>query len=313
MNKTLNILDVGSDKSILQKLLKISKKFKIKYIVVDPNFDFLNKIKNLFKNKKNVQVITHKTFLSNENKKIKFYKNLDPTTSSIFRSNLKVIKIFRDDNLFDHLETTEEETKNLDTFLNQNNFNQIDLLSLFTQGSELNILQGNLKKIKDVSIIRCHGDWVSRYENQPLIGDLIAYLNNAGFQLLDISHCSNYLEKKITSEIYFLNNEKISSGDELKRKEKIIEISWLLAGLGKYTDAMFLLKINKIDIKIYEEILKHVNLYYRFLFTFYPFSKILMYFFSILSRAFNILNLKIKIFEETKSFFLNLHNFKKKI
>ena len=87
----------------------------------------------------------------------------------------------------------------MDTFLNQNNFNQIDLLSLFTQGSELNILQGNLK-IKDVSIIRCHGD--CRYENQPLIGDLIAYLNNAGFQLLDISHCSNYLEKLLVKFIF---------------------------------------------------------------------------------------------------------------
>ena len=62
--------------------------------------------------------------------------------------------------------------------------------------------------------------------------------------------------------------KKFHLGMNLKRKEKIIEISWLLAGLGKYTDAMFLLKINKIDIKIYEEILKHVNLYYRFLFTF---------------------------------------------
>ena len=312
MQTTLNILDVGSDKSILEKISKITKKFKIKYFVVDPNSNFLNKIKDLSKDKMNVEVITHRAFLSDENKKIKFYKNLDPTTSSIFKSNFKFYKIFRDDNLFDHLETTEVKTENLDTFLDKNNLNQIHLLSLFTQGSELNILQGNLKKIKNVSIIRCHGDWVSRYENQPLIGDLIAFLNTAGFQLLDISSSSDYLEKKITSEMFFLNLEKISSENDSKKKEKIIEISWLLASLGKFTDVMFLLKTNHIDIKIYEEILKNVNLYYKFLFTFYPFSKILMFFFSIISRAFNTINLKIKIFEDTKSFFLNLKNFKKK-
>ena len=87
MNKTLNILDVGST-NYTTKTLKYQKN---DYIVVDPNFDFLNKIKTFLKIKR-MFIITHKTFLSNENKKIKFYKNLDPTTSSILRSNLKVIK-----------------------------------------------------------------------------------------------------------------------------------------------------------------------------------------------------------------------------
>ena len=43
-------------------------------------------------------------------------------------------------------------------------------MSLYTQGSELDIIKGSSKYLKNISIIKSAGDWL-KYLNEPLIGD----------------------------------------------------------------------------------------------------------------------------------------------
>jgi len=67
--------------------------------------------------------------------------------------------------------------------------NKIDAIKLDTQGSELDILKGFEKKIKEVLIIESEVEFIELYKNQPLFSDLQKFLKKNNFilhKLIDI-------------------------------------------------------------------------------------------------------------------------------
>lgn len=69
----------------------------------------------------------------------------------------------------------------LDTFMNNNNIENIDLLCLDLQGYEKVALEGMGERIKDVSYIITEVNFESYYEDSVLFDDLLAFLNEKGF------------------------------------------------------------------------------------------------------------------------------------
>lgn len=62
-----------------------------------------------------------------------------------------------------------------------------NFLSLDTQGSELEILTGGAATIADhVVAIMTEVEFVPIYQNQPLLGDIVAYLDDQGFELASL-------------------------------------------------------------------------------------------------------------------------------
>ena len=57
-----------------------------------------------------------------------------------------------------------------------------DVLSLDTQGSELDVLKGASKALETVEVIVCEVEYVPMYFSQPLVGEVTAWLKVAGFK-----------------------------------------------------------------------------------------------------------------------------------
>lgn len=60
------------------------------------------------------------------------------------------------------------------------------LLKIDVQGGELEVLKGASKTLRAIAHVYCEASFVELYRGQPLAGDVIEYLRDAGFQLAGI-------------------------------------------------------------------------------------------------------------------------------
>ena len=74
----------------------------------------------------------------------------------------------------------------LEFFADKIELNSPTILKLDVQGAELKVMQGLGKIIKEVDYIICEMSLVELYVGQPLIMDVIKYMYESGFSLLDI-------------------------------------------------------------------------------------------------------------------------------
>lgn len=61
-----------------------------------------------------------------------------------------------------------------------------DFLSLDTQGTEYEILEGSRETLKHVLAVCCEAEFVEIYQGQKLFGDLVSFMEDAGFQLANL-------------------------------------------------------------------------------------------------------------------------------
>ncbi len=220
-----------------------------------------------------------------------FYVNFDATTSSYFKSNLHLLDLIRDDKFYKNRKKIKLKTTNLNTIFRKHKIKKIDVMSLYTQGSELDIIKGSSKYLKNISMIRVHKDWLSQYVNEPLIGDIIEYLNKFDFQILEIKPANKWYGKSITSEILFINKKIVlakSKSDRMNLK-KVLKI---LLSLGKITDVLIILRTNNLPITFIEKELKNVNRFHKYIINYYPYSKIFAYIYNSIIKLLNIIGFK---------------------
>jgi len=67
----------------------------------------------------------------------------------------------------------------------------VDFLSLGTQGSELTILRGAEKTLKNVVGVECEVSFRPVYEGGPLAGDIAAFLDRLGFEFIRFTTLTN--------------------------------------------------------------------------------------------------------------------------
>ena len=230
---------------------------------------------------------------SEKNIKKKFYLNSDLTTSSYFKSNQKLLDLIRDDNFFENRKILNIKTYKLDRVLNIRSIKNLDLITLCTQGSELDILKGSGKILQNISLIRVHKDWEQKYKNEPLIGDLIQFLNSRGrFELLDIKPANKWFDKNITSDILFLNKKILSNKNKDNSLSKTISI---LISLGKITDVLVLSKTSDLSSNFIKDQIKNYSFLYNSIIKYYPYSKLILYFSNSIFLILRILGIKKNI------------------
>jgi FkbM family methyltransferase len=117
------------------------------------------------------------------------YITRNPACSSLLRPNHALYSRFQD--CGPDLEVVREasiDIVSLDTFLPKSGIHGIDLLDLDTQGSELEILRGAQSFLaSSIVAIKCEVEFSPLYLDQPLFGDVDAYLRSFGFMLFDVS------------------------------------------------------------------------------------------------------------------------------
>ena len=114
--------------------------------------------------------------LGEKNEKKKLYNTEHPMSTSLYKPNEKLIRLYN--NLqFNYLKSeTETNTITLDTFVDKYNIDDIDFIKIDVQGAELDIFKGGKNVLKNVVKIICEVEFVPMYESQPLFGDVCSFL-----------------------------------------------------------------------------------------------------------------------------------------
>lgn len=176
------IFDVGSDRGqIIHFFLLLYSNSKI--FGFEPNKSsykkILNNLRNWFPNKLNYEIFNYA--LMNNNQSREFYFSKYPELSSFYKIN--------NDNNINKIEEVDVSTGDL--FLKQKKYiNEIDILKINTQGSELDVLKGFHETLYNskIKIILCEFDYTNRYKNKNIstISKYEKFLEQYEYSLLDI-------------------------------------------------------------------------------------------------------------------------------
>jgi len=161
-----------------------------------------NRIFYLFEaNKKNESFLKNKKFqyfigiLSNKIKKVNFYSK-NHSGDSYFLENTKFYK--------KNLKPKKILTNTLDNIIKQNNLPLADFIKIDTQGSEIDILKGSTKSLKNCKIIYLECPIVRYNHNAPNLSEYINYMNKIKYLPYDICEI-HYIDKVLVQiDIIFL-------------------------------------------------------------------------------------------------------------
>lgn len=132
----------------------------------------------------------HTLYINNalykEQGKVDFYENKNPGTSSILVRNSAFLVKFPEPEQFDPAAIHCVDVTTLDDVLATVGYDTIDFIKLDTQGSELFILQGGEKALKNCFGIEVEVEFSPVYIGQPLFSDVDIFLREQGYTLFDV-------------------------------------------------------------------------------------------------------------------------------
>ena len=134
--------------------------------------------------------------LSDEVKEVNFY-SLNSTGDSYYKEQTEFYK--------SECKPKKITTNTLDGIINDNKLPSPNLIKIDTQGSELDILKGSKKVIKNCSLIYLECPVIEYNLNSPSIDQYIKFLNENGYVPYDICEIHKLDNVLIQIDILFLN------------------------------------------------------------------------------------------------------------
>lgn len=188
-NDNLVIFDIGAHEGYTVKIYKqLFPNASIHaFEPVSKNYELLTANTAGFSSVKTVK----KALLSETGSK-RININQSSATNSLLNSALTNSYI---DALTNTLSNEWIESITIDQYCNDNNINNIDILKMDIQGSELSALRGAEKFLLNytISLIYTEVEFIKIYEDQPLYHDVAFYLENLNYKLFNLYNY-NYLE-----------------------------------------------------------------------------------------------------------------------
>ena len=120
------------------------------------------------------------------------YRTVEPACSSLYppiddlADERPALKVIRPDGEEMVTLTT------LDEWLASSSFDQVHVLKLDTQGSELGVLEGAERELANVRVLEIEVELNPIYEGQPLFGDVDRFLRDRGFVLWRLGNLTHY-------------------------------------------------------------------------------------------------------------------------
>jgi FkbM family methyltransferase len=192
-------------------------------VLYDADSDCIEQIKEVSKNLKS-ELIIYPKCISSKKEKLDFFITNDPNLSSFFMPK----KLNLDYYYFSHAgydysfnnqskieKIVKLETTTLDSFINdkKSNFFMPDFLSLDTQGSELEIIDGSPICISNSLAVILEAEFLEFYENQPCFEDILKSMKIKGFEFIRFT---NVVEQKYYKyPIGLRSRGKLTDGDAL--------------------------------------------------------------------------------------------------
>lgn len=125
--------------------------------------------------------------LHNRREPMRLYVAKDHGLSSIFPPNREFVDSFPDADRFDTVEVRDVQADTLDNLLASGQAMDVDFIKADTQGSELFVLQGAARALESsVFGVEVEAEFAPVYRDQPLFGDVDAFLRTRGLFLFDL-------------------------------------------------------------------------------------------------------------------------------
>ena len=114
----------------------------------------------------------------------------DRGLTSVFEPNRVFLDSFPEAARFDTIDVQQVDADTLDNQLHQHGITDVDFVKADTQGSELFVLEGAAQALASSIIgVEVEVEFTQIYQEQPLFGDVDAYLRSLGFLLFDLRPC----------------------------------------------------------------------------------------------------------------------------
>lgn len=129
--------------------------------------------------------------LSNEDSLQKFFSNSSSATNSLLSTDTKGGETW-DEGMLDTKEIIELEFRTLDSILNENDINHINILKLDVQGAEHLVIEGGKLAIKERKIDIIYSEIIIQptYNNQKRLDEAFKIFYDCGYDLHNIYNCS---------------------------------------------------------------------------------------------------------------------------
>jgi FkbM family methyltransferase len=105
-----------------------------------------------------------------------FYVTNNPMCSSLYRPNEDFISLYNNMEVAMLKKVESIETVSLDHFTAENHVESVDFIKIDIQGAELDVFQGGMDTLQNVVAIVSEVEFVHHYVDQPLFGDVCAFL-----------------------------------------------------------------------------------------------------------------------------------------
>lgn len=122
-------------------------------------------------------------YIGTESQRTAFHLYKQPGESSSYEPDQRFQEVFRGDN-FGIERTVEVTASSLDAVYGKESMALPDFLKLDTQGSELEILQGAGRVLRNASLVEVEVEFLAMYEGQPLFHDVLKFMLEHDFELL---------------------------------------------------------------------------------------------------------------------------------
>lgn len=137
----------------------------------------------------------------------KFYETKHSMCCSLYEPNEALIGMYNNMDVAMLKSVEEIQTVSLDAFARENDIGSVDFIKIDVQGAELDVFEGAKETLKDVTTIVSEVEFVPHYIDQPLFGDVCAFLAQRGFMF----HKFLMLAGRSLKPIYVNNNANFAT------------------------------------------------------------------------------------------------------
>jgi FkbM family methyltransferase len=188
--------------------------------------------------------------VARESAQIEFHRTKNPNCSSVYKPNNGFMNEFMEvGDFFEVLETISLKTVALGEYLPLQGVADIDFIELDTQGAELGILQGTQGFLSSNIVgLRVEVEFAEMYHDQPLFGDVDAYLRQFGFRLFDLERYhlrrNSYpagvdsREQIVWGQALYLRDFRAFSNESAIRKQKLAKLAVVASHYGFHSYAL---------------------------------------------------------------------------
>ena len=228
----ISIIDLGARGGIEPRWKKVSIFLKYCGFEPDPRSIDANSISKVGAYK----MISN--LVSDKSEKSVFYVSTEEGNSSLYKPDMDFISRFPDPKRFETVNDFELDTSTIDDLIQE----KIDFIKLDIQGGELNALKGSHRVLKNVLAIETELMFMRLYKNQPLFGELNAYLQSQGFEFFDFTNLRRWERNRLREHGQCV----FGDGLFLRTPENLLEKGSSELKLRKYVAILYL--YNRFDL-----------------------------------------------------------------